>query len=228
MKSKSIFVNPLVCLALGFALSSTTYAANPLSYDCTLKDASDPNFLEMVSVDDDGDPHTVLWAKKIESDGKPLYSMKALDEAAGDLQGESYPVLKDGTVVHNRRALSEAEIDQTKTSPAVFACEKQGLHLPTIYEYEALQHCFNTKRRMAHELGVPVIKRKDLASFYRQFPEMKPASYGENKKWWSSTVVWNARGTARDFTCGMFGDTETVYPNVWTNRDEKLSVRCIK
>jgi len=138
---------------------------------------------------------TVYWQKTAESGGANNYTNEGNREL-GDRDGMISPVTVDGVLSENQ------------TSQAVYACEKNGRHLPTWEDFQALRNCFDKKKSDSRYLSSDGLKK-----LYSYFPDM------EGRSFWSSSVHPN-RSYAFYFNgADGYGD--------YYNRYYQYSVRCV-
>ncbi len=160
---------------------STAAFAEDLLNGCKFNEWNDingrPKYYQVISKDNAGKEHTVYWLKQAES-GE--YSNK------GDYDKTTF-------VINN--------------SPAVTACEKKKLHLPTKEEFEALRNCFEPDGRFLSNNG--------LKGLYSKLPDM------ENRWFWSSSAVSVSPEDFAFVFSGYDGDVVSFY------RYYQDSVRCV-
>lgn len=172
--------NFTICLLMACApIFSTAAFAEDLLNGCKFNEWNDingkPKYYQVISKDNAEKEHTVYWLKQAESG---LYSNQ------GDYDKTTF-------VINN--------------SPAVAACEKKKLHLPTKEEFEALRNCFEPDGRFLSNNG--------LKGLYSKLPDM------ENRWFWSSSA-YSSHPESFAFE-GGYGFVDYDY------RDLQNSVRCV-
>lgn len=143
-----------------------------------------PKYYQVISKDYAGVAHTVYWLKQAES-GK--YSNE------GDYDKTTFVINK---------------------SPAVAACKKKRLHLPTKEEFEALSNCFEPDVGF---LSTRFLSTNGLKGLYSKLPDM------ENRWFWSSSAHSGRPEGDAFFFDGYSGG---VGSNLRDSRFQ-VSVRCV-
>jgi len=136
---KYIFIQ-LICLN-AIMLSNFCFAQ-----ECTIDEVVDvesgKTFLRMHA-----DGVTIDWKKSSEGKYNNYGGFCGEFGCIGDVGFyRIFPVLKDGNVVTDGRTLAMDDIDTALTSKAVYACESQGLHLPTKAAFNILAKCKDSER----------------------------------------------------------------------------------
>ncbi len=211
----------------------------PMYGTCTFQEAQvgksgSWSYWYVVSKDNSGVEHKVAWKKFAENKALPIYLHKINREHLRN--GIVYPFSENGPITTGENLVKTKrifEVDMDLTSAAVYACEKNGTHLPTKEEYEALGNCFQPHIQHSVKLS-----DAGLSELYRKFPDMKPSESVAFPYFWSSSVeVVNHPNGYKTYKRLMFNSTigfmardnvDTQYTDGTTAEEvDKYSVRCV-